>query len=159
MEDVEAYETSNRPKFVTTLSKYSMIIADRDDIDKNNRALISQVSGIEPKTGVVPVVSTSLAQPDNTTETPLDKFDVNVYTLSLKKSKDKEEPEGITGDLAGKDENSIEEKDQSTNIVNIEDMDSDDVHIGQRLAPGIAKSLKKRKGQAFESSNTPSKSL
>lgn len=80
-------------------------------------------------------------------------------TLSPKKSKDKEEFEGITSDLADKDEKSIEEKVQSTNIVNIEYLDSNDVPIGKRLALVIPKRLKKRKGQVFESSNTPSKSL
>ena len=70
MEDVEAFETSNRSRNVTTLSKSNMIVADRDYVDKNIRVLISQVLGIEPKTNVVPDVSTSLAQPDNTNETP-----------------------------------------------------------------------------------------
>ncbi|XP_050897710.1 uncharacterized protein LOC127104572 [Lathyrus oleraceus] len=79
--------------------------------------------------------------------------------LSLEKSKDKEGSEGMTDDLANKDENSIEKKDQSTDIVNIEDLDSGDVPIGQRLPLGITKRLKNRKGQAIESSNTPSKYL
>lgn len=70
MEDVEAYQTSNRPRFVTILSKSSIIVADRDDVDKNIRTLISQVLGIKPKTGVVLDISTSLAQSKNTTETP-----------------------------------------------------------------------------------------
>lgn len=70
MKDVKAFETSNRPRSVTTLSKSRMIVADRDDVDKNICVLISQVLGIEPKTNVVPDVSMSLAQPDNTTETP-----------------------------------------------------------------------------------------
>lgn len=56
-----------------------MIVADRDDIDKNIRVLISQVFGIEPKTGVVPDVYTSLAQPDNITETPL----INLMSMCL----------------------------------------------------------------------------
>lgn len=38
-----------------------MIVDDIDDVDKNICVLISQVLGIEPKTGVVPDVSTSLA--------------------------------------------------------------------------------------------------
>ncbi|KAI5403948.1 hypothetical protein KIW84_051189 [Lathyrus oleraceus] len=135
MEDVEAYETSNRPRSITTLSKSSMIIADRDNVDKNIRVLISQVLGIDPKTNVVPDVSTSLAQPDNTTETPMDKSDVNLSTLSPEKSKDRERYEGMIGDLDDKDENSVEIKDQPTDIVNIEDLDSDDFPIGQRLAP------------------------
>ncbi|XP_050889331.1 uncharacterized protein LOC127094553 [Lathyrus oleraceus] len=80
MGDVEASETNNRP---------------RDDVDKNIRVRISQLLGIKPKTGVVPNVSTSLAQPDYTTKIPLSKTDVNVSTLSLEKSKDKEEYDGI----------------------------------------------------------------
>ncbi|KAI5397160.1 hypothetical protein KIW84_063112 [Lathyrus oleraceus] len=65
----------------------------------------------------------------------------------------------MTGDLDDKDENTVKKKDQSTDIVNIEDMDFDDVPIGQRLTPGITKRLKNRKGQAIESSSTHSKSL
>lgn len=70
MEDIEASETSNISWSVTTLSKSSMTVADRDDMDKNICVLISQVLGIEPKTNVMSDVSTSLAQHDNTTETP-----------------------------------------------------------------------------------------
>ncbi|XP_050919536.1 uncharacterized protein LOC127137090 [Lathyrus oleraceus] len=65
----------------------------------------------------------------------------------------------MTYDLTDKDENTVEKKDQSIDIVNIEDLDSDDVPIGQRLAPGIDKRSKNRKGQAIESSNMPFKSL
>lgn len=65
----------------------------------------------------------------------------------------------MSGHLADKEENSVEKKDQSTNIVNLNDLDSDDEPIGKRLAPGITKRLKKRKGNAIESSSTPSKSL
>ncbi|XP_050916693.1 uncharacterized protein LOC127131842 [Lathyrus oleraceus] len=79
--------------------------------------------------------------------------------LSPEKSKDKEESDEMSSDLADKEENLIEKKDQSTNIVNIEDLNSDDIPISQRLAPGIAKRLKNIKGQAIESSNMPSKSL
>lgn len=74
------------------------------------------------------------------------KSDVNVSMLSPKKLKDKEESDGMSSDLADKDENPIEKKDQPTNIVNIEDLDSGDVPIGQRLAPGTTKRLKNRKG-------------
>lgn len=84
---------------------------------------------------------------------------MNVSTLSPKKSKDKEGYKGMTGDLADKDENSVDKKDKSTHIVNIEDLDSDDVPISQRLAPGIAKRLNNRKGQVIEPSSTPSKYL
>ncbi|XP_050896340.1 uncharacterized protein LOC127103096 [Lathyrus oleraceus] len=116
MEDVEASKTSNRPRSVTTLSKFIMIVADINDVDKNICVLISRVL-------------------------------------------DNEGSEVITGDLDDKDENSVEKKDQSTDIVNIEDLDSDDVPICQSLALGIAKKLKNKKGQDIESSNMPSKSL
>lgn len=86
MKNVETYENTSKPIFVTTLSKSSMIVADKDEVDKNICVLVSQVLGIELKTSVVPDVSTSLAQPDNTTETPLDKYDVNVSTQSPEKS-------------------------------------------------------------------------
>lgn len=66
----EASETSNRPRSVTNLSKSNMIVAERDDVDKNICMLISQVLGIKPKTSVVLDVSTSLAQPHNTTKPP-----------------------------------------------------------------------------------------
>ncbi|KAI5408741.1 hypothetical protein KIW84_054540 [Lathyrus oleraceus] len=89
----------------------------------------------------------------------MDKSNVNVSTLYPEKSKDKEESDGMPGGLADKEGNSIDKNDQSTNIVNIEDLDSNHVPIGQRLAPGIAKRLKNKKGQAIESSSTPSKSL
>ncbi|XP_050876888.1 uncharacterized protein LOC127080618 [Lathyrus oleraceus] len=100
-----------------------------------------------------------MAQPDNTTETPMDKSNVNVSTISPEKSKDKEESDGMPGGLDDKEGNSIDKNDQSTNIVNIEDLDSIHVPIVQRPAPGIAKRLKNKKGQAIESSSTPSKSL
>ncbi|XP_050914729.1 uncharacterized protein LOC127129619 [Lathyrus oleraceus] len=99
-----------------------MIVADRDGVDKNIHVLISQVLGIEPKTSVMQDVSTSLAQLDNTTETPLDKFDVNRSTQSPEKSKDKEGHDGMSGDLANKEENTIDKKDQSIYIVNIDDL-------------------------------------
>lgn len=49
--------------------------------------LISQVLGIEPKTGVVPDVSISLAQNDNHTEIPLDNSDGDASTQSLENQK------------------------------------------------------------------------
>lgn len=157
MKNVEASETSNRPRFVTTLSKSSMIVVNRDDVNKNICVFISQVLGIEPKIGVMLNVSTSLTQPDNTTKIPLDKYDFNVFTQSPKTSKDKKDSDGMSGDLADKKENSTKKKDQSTNIVNIDDLDSDDVAIGQILDLRIAKRLKNRKGKAVESSGMPSK--
>lgn len=89
MENVEASETNNKPRFVTTLSKSSRIVADRDDVNKNICVLISQVLAIDPKTNIVSYVSTSLAQPDNNVKNPIDNPDVHAPTLSIEKSQDK----------------------------------------------------------------------
>lgn len=102
MENVEAYGT-NKPIFVTTLSKSSVIIADRDDVDKNIRVLISQVLGIDPKTNIVPDVSTSLSQPDNNTENHRENPNMHTPTLSPEKSQDKERSEDIIDELGNKD--------------------------------------------------------
>ncbi|XP_050876793.1 uncharacterized protein LOC127080517 [Lathyrus oleraceus] len=139
MENFEAFVPSNKPRFVTTLRKSSVIVADRDGVNKNICVLISQVLGIDPKKNVVPDVSISLTQPDNNTKNPRDNPDVHAQTLSPEKSQDKERSEDITNDL---DKNLV---DQPTYLVNIEDLDSDDVPIG--------------KGQVVRSSNTPSKSI
>ncbi|XP_050914791.1 uncharacterized protein LOC127129696 [Lathyrus oleraceus] len=104
MKNVEAYGTNNKPRYVTTLSKSSVIVADRDDVDKN----------------------------------------IN-----------KERYEDINNELGNKEKNHT---DQPTDIVNFEELDSDDIRIRKKLAPGIAKRLKNRKGQVVGSSNTPSKS-
>lgn len=159
MGNVETSKNTNKHIPVTTLSKSSMIVAKRDNVDKNICVLISQFLGIELKTSVVPDVSTSLAQADNPSETPMDKSDENVSTQSPEKSEEKDDSDGMLGDLSNKEENSGDKKDQYTNIVNVDDLDSNDEPIGKRLAPGIAKRLKNRKGKAFESSSKPSKSL
>lgn len=43
--------------------------------------------------------------------------------------------------------------------MNIDDLNSNDDPVGKRLAPGIAKRLKRRNGKVVESSSKPSKSL
>lgn len=130
MKYIEAYETSNRPRSVTTLSKSSMIVADRDYVGKSIHVLISQVLGIDLKTNSVSGISTSLAQPYTNTDNPMDKYNVNVPTLSFEKSKDKESYEEMTGDVANKDKSPIEKNDQPTDVVNIEELDFNDVPIG-----------------------------
>lgn len=159
MENVETSKNTSKPRSVTTLSKSSMIVDDRCDVDKHIHVLISQVLGIEPNTGVVPDVSISLAQRDNTTDTALDKFDVNMSIQSPEKLEDKEDSDGMSSDLADKEANSIEKKDQSTYIISIDDLNSDDEPIGKRLASGLAKRLKNIKGKGVESCSTHSKSL
>lgn len=61
MGNAETSENTNKPIYVTTMCKSSMIVVERDNVDKNIRVLISQVLGIAHKTGVVSDVSTSLA--------------------------------------------------------------------------------------------------
>ncbi|XP_050890781.1 uncharacterized protein LOC127096228 [Lathyrus oleraceus] len=103
MENVETSEKTNKPRFVTTLSKSSMIVVDRDDVDKNICVLISR---------------------------------------SPEKYEDIEDSDGMSGDLANKEENFVEKKE---NIMSIDDLDSDDELVGKILAPGIAKRLKSKK--------------
>lgn len=135
MGNVETFGNTNKPRSVTILSKSSMIVAERDNVDKNISVLISQVLGIKPKTGVVLDISTSLAQNDNPTKTPLDKSDENISTKSLEKSEENDDFDGMSGDLADKEETSIEKKDQFINLMNVDDMGSDDEPIGKRLDP------------------------
>lgn len=52
----------------------------------------------------------------------------------------------MTGNLDDKDKSHVEKNDQPTNIINIEELDSVDIPISRRLAPGIAKRLKNKKG-------------
>ncbi|XP_050914629.1 uncharacterized protein LOC127129504 [Lathyrus oleraceus] len=146
MNDLEPPTGVNKPMSMTSLY----------DVDKNIRVLISQVLGIDPKKNVVSDVFTSLAQLDNNTENPKNNPDVHAPTLSPEKSQDKERSEDIINELGNKDKNLV---DQPTSIVNIEELDSNDVPIGQRLAPGIDKRLKNRKGQVVGSSITPSDSV
>ncbi|KAI5429852.1 hypothetical protein KIW84_034438 [Lathyrus oleraceus] len=143
--------------FITDVVPLSIVTVHANTMRKASTS--ASRKGKPSKTNVVSDVSISLVEHDNINETSMDKFDVNVSTLSPEKLKGKEIYEGMTSDMADKDENSIEKKDQPTDIVNIEDLDSDDVPIGQRLAPGIAKRLNNRKGQVIESSSTPSKSI
>lgn len=136
MENVETSENTNKHRFVTTLSKSGMIVAERDNVDKYIRVMISQVLGIKPKTVVVSDVSTSLAQTDSPIETSLDKSDgkpdsENVPTKSPEKSEEKDDYDSMFGDSYDKEENSGEKNDQSTNVMNLYDLDSDDEPIGK----------------------------
>ncbi|XP_050918943.1 uncharacterized protein LOC127136430 [Lathyrus oleraceus] len=65
----------------------------------------------------------------------------------------------MTNELDDKDKNLVEKNDQSTDIVNVDELDSYDVPIGKRLALGIAKRLTNRKCQVFGSCSTPFKSV
>ncbi|XP_050878659.1 uncharacterized protein LOC127082464 [Lathyrus oleraceus] len=125
-----------------------VILFQKYNVDKNIRVLISQVLGIEHKTGVVSDVSTSLAQTDNPIETPQGKSNENVSTQSPEKSEEKDDSDGMSGDLSNKEENSREKKDQSIDTVNVGNLDYDDEPIGKKLALGIAKRLRNRKGKA-----------
>ncbi|KAI5383001.1 hypothetical protein KIW84_070417 [Lathyrus oleraceus] len=85
MGNVETSENTNKPRSVMTLSKSSM-------------------------TDVVSDVSTSLAQTDNPIETTLDKSNENVSTQSPEKLEEKDDSDGMFGDLLDKEENYGEKK-------------------------------------------------
>lgn len=59
--------------------------------------------------------------------------------------------------FASKSEPKNVKKDKSINIVNFDGLDSDDQPIGKRLAPSIAKRLRKRTRKGVASASKPSK--
>ncbi|KAI5415325.1 hypothetical protein KIW84_040682 [Lathyrus oleraceus] len=140
MRNVETYENTNKPRSVMTLSKSSVIVAKRDNLDKDICVLICQVLGIEPKTVVVPDVSIYLAQTDNLIDESDEKPDSeHVLTKSPEKYEEKDDFDSMSRDSSNKEEKSGEKKDQSTKIVNVDDLDFDDEPIGNKLALGIVK--------------------
>ncbi|XP_050889545.1 uncharacterized protein LOC127094811 [Lathyrus oleraceus] len=107
-------------------------------------------------------VTTSLAQTDHHIETPLEKSDgksdcESVPIKSPEKYEEKDDSDSMYVDMSDKEEKSGVKKDQSTSIINIDDQDSDDEPIGKRMAPGMAKRLKSRKGKVVESTSKPPK--
>ncbi|XP_050876671.1 uncharacterized protein LOC127080394 [Lathyrus oleraceus] len=72
---------------------------------------------------------------------------------SLEKSKAKDDTDIKSIDISDKEENVGVKKDQSTNIVNVEDLDCDDEPIGKIFSLWIAKRLKSRKGKVVESTS------
>lgn len=162
VESSEKYNSStvslDKPKSDKTLDQSSMNVADKDTIDTSIRVLISYILGIEPKFVVVPNVTTSLAQTNHPVETSLEKYDgkSNSESVPIKPPKKSEEKNDFDS-MSDKEENSGVKKDQSTNIVNVDDLDYDDEFIGKRLALGIDKRLKSRKGKTVESTSKPLK--
>lgn len=69
-------------------------------------------------------------------ETPVDskKDDYDDKSMSVKEEKNLSEEKDITG----------VKKDKSINIINVDDLDSDDESIGKSLAPSINKRLRNR---------------
>lgn len=105
-------------------------------------------------------VTTSLAQTDHSIETPLEKSDgksdsESVPVKSPEKSEEKDDSDSMFINVYDKEENVGVKKDQSTDIVNVEDLDFDDDPIGKRLAQGVAKRLKSRNGKGVESIRKP----
>ncbi|XP_050896553.1 uncharacterized protein LOC127103331 [Lathyrus oleraceus] len=140
------------------LGQSSMNVAYKNIVDKIIFVLISQILGNEPKFDVVMDVTTSLAQTDHPIETPLEKsygkYDSESVSIkSSEKSIKKDDYDSMSVDTSEKEENDGVKKDQSTNFVNVDDLDSDDEPIGRRLAPEITKRLKSRKWKFVESTS------
>ncbi|XP_050915165.1 uncharacterized protein LOC127130144 [Lathyrus oleraceus] len=165
----ESFERSNsgivsldNPRFDKTLGQSSMNVNDKDTVDKSICVLISQIWGTEPKSVVVSDVITSLAQTDHPIKTSLEKSDGNsdsefVPIKSPEKSEEKGDSDIMFVDMSNKEENSGVKKDQSTDIVNVDDPDSNDEPTGKRLTLRITKRLKSRKGKVVESTRKPTK--
>ncbi|KAI5416626.1 hypothetical protein KIW84_041597 [Lathyrus oleraceus] len=138
VESSEKYNSStvslDKPKSDKTLDQSSMNVADKDTIDTSIRVLISYILGIEPKFVVVPNVTTSLAQTNHPVETSLEKYDgkSNSEFVPIKPPKKSEEKNDFDS-MSDKEENSGVKKDQSTNIVNIDDLDYDDEFIDETI--------------------------
>ncbi|XP_050876108.1 uncharacterized protein LOC127079783 [Lathyrus oleraceus] len=80
-------------------------------------------------------------------------------TSSSRKGKPSKVSTSSTPSMIARNMNAPEPPTMLKPLKTVIDLDSDDITIGQRLAPGIAKRLKNRKCQAIGSSNTPSKSV
>ncbi|XP_050887278.1 uncharacterized protein LOC127092446 [Lathyrus oleraceus] len=152
MNDPEPLTGVNKHMSMTNLYLDPISIKPNVGINEGCPAVTNAVENVEAsRTSNKPSFVTAL---NNSFKNPINDPDVHASTLSPEKSQDKERSEDILNELGNKDKNLV---DQPTYIINIEELDSDDVSIGQRLAPGIAKRLKNRKDQAVGSSNTPSK--
>ncbi|XP_050889927.1 uncharacterized protein LOC127095256 [Lathyrus oleraceus] len=119
-----------------TLGQSSMNVTDKDNVDKSIHVLISKILNAEPKSDVVSDVTTSLTQTDHPIETSLEKSDGKydsefVPIKSLEKSEEKDDSDSMSVDMSDKEENFGVKKDQSTNIVNVDDLDSNDDPIGK----------------------------
>ncbi|XP_050917850.1 uncharacterized protein LOC127135075 [Lathyrus oleraceus] len=141
VDSVESSEKSNsstvsldNPRYDKSLGQSSMNIVDKDSVDKNIHVLISKILNVEPKSDVMSDVTTSLGQADHPIETSLEKYDgkSDSESFSIKSPK-----------------NSDEKDDFDIMFVDMSDKD--------RLAPGIAKRLKNRKGKVVESTRKPPK--
>ncbi|KAI5385336.1 hypothetical protein KIW84_072075 [Lathyrus oleraceus] len=84
---------------------------------------------------MIPSHATSIRKPGNSASRK------GKPSKSSKKSEEKVDSDGMSGDLSDKEENSGENKDQSIDIVNMNDLKSDDEPIVKILALGIAKRL------------------
>ncbi|XP_050896478.1 uncharacterized protein LOC127103258 [Lathyrus oleraceus] len=155
---LDPIKTTNIESDVIASAKGSIVPKVMDTIGKHIRVLISQILGIEPKSDLVSDVTTSLAQTNHPIEIPLEKSDgksdsESVPIKSPEKYEEKDDYDSMFVDISDKEENSGVKKDQSTDIVNVDYLDSDDEPIGKRLAPGIVKRLKSRKGKVVESTS------
>ncbi|XP_050889941.1 uncharacterized protein LOC127095271 [Lathyrus oleraceus] len=100
----------DNPRSDNTLGQSGMNVTDKDIVDKIIRLIVSQILGIEPKSDVVPDVTTSLAQTDHLVETPLEKFDGKsnsefVPIKSPEKSEENNDSDSMSIDMSDKEEN------------------------------------------------------
>lgn len=165
-----------------TLGQSSLNVVANDTVDKSIHVSLSKTLVADPGSGVVPDVATSLAQPDHPVETTqqnshgesdnefvpiesLEKSQEDVSEAELvggEKDDSNDESMYVEGnkDLSNKEdkeENTGVKMYQSTDIINIDDLDSNDEPIRKKLAPGIAKRLKNMKEKVVMSASKPSK--
>lgn len=175
IENIERYASEaislGNPRTNKSLNQTSMNATDKDYVDKSIYVLLSNILDITTESNVVSNVTTSLAQPDYPAETTQDNahgvFDketdsietltkpqedeIEVDPVNAQKEKSNDsvfvEEEKSPSDKECKEENTGVNIAQFIDVVNMEELDSDDELIGKRLAPGILKFLKNMKGK------------
>ncbi|KAI5433247.1 hypothetical protein KIW84_020507 [Lathyrus oleraceus] len=132
----------DNPRAKKILGRSSLNVVVNDTIDKSIHVPLSKILVVDPGSGVVSDVATSLAEPDH----PIETTQENSHAESISGEKDDSDDESmyVKGEknLSDKEESVSVKKYQSTDIVNVDDLDFDDEPIGKILSHGIAKRLK-----------------
>ncbi|KAI5431209.1 hypothetical protein KIW84_035392 [Lathyrus oleraceus] len=165
--DVRSLEPSTVVKPISMTNLYLDLINVEQNVDASSKSFfVPEVMGnVETSKNTNKPRSATTLSKSSMIVVERDNNDENIRVLISQvlgiepKIEEKDDSDGMYDDLSDKEENSSEKKDRSTDIVNVDNLDSDDEPIGKRLAPEIMKRLKSRKGKAVESSSKPSKSL
>ncbi|KAI5406005.1 hypothetical protein KIW84_052672 [Lathyrus oleraceus] len=122
----------DNPRAEKTLDQSSLNVVVNEIVDKTSHVSLSKILVANPESGVVSDVATSLAQSDHHVETTQEKS----HDRSVGGEKDDSDDENMSAegekdlsDKGDKEESVGVKKYKSTNIVNVDDLDSDDETI------------------------------